>query len=231
MNLLSGILKYILIAILAIAGIFIYKYYSSSLLITVSGIGEVTVPATSASLTISVSENGESRESALAGLKTKVAGVRNILERSGVNNEEIVETDNNIEPIALIGQPAGFRAITTLGAKISKPGNMPSLSDSLYQNGALFVSQPILSSEDREVWEDKAIDVAKANADEKAAKLAKKYGKSIKKVVEISVGDTVPNPVNTGQTQPNTNGNGAAPDKSPVNYSLTRLVSVTYRLR
>lgn len=160
---------------------FIYTWVSSPMITTVTGSGEMGVPADSALISFTLTSINLDATSAIAGAKSKADAVSNMLVVNwGVMKKDIFESQVSVLPLE-----SGFQAAITLGLKTAQVPRVSDLVASLYLNGAAYVSQPVLSIEDIDTYEDQVFQEALKDAKTKARKLSFRNLKFIKKIVSI----------------------------------------------
>lgn len=186
--------------------------------VVVTGVGKVSVPATSATFNVTVSSTNDSASAAMSDLRTKVSGIKKTLSDINIGADNITETQITLTPgAAIVASGKGFQATSTLTVKTA---NVPMVSEivvNMYASGATVVSQPVVSVEDQDKLEAQAL--------KGALKEAKKSLRStvglapIKKVVGI---------------QQASSGNVATTTKivedNKGTFEVVKAVSVTYRV-
>ncbi|MBU0998572.1 SIMPL domain-containing protein, partial [Patescibacteria group bacterium] len=151
-------IKNILVATAAfIVLIVIWTWISSPMLISVTGMGEVSVAPTNATLSFTLSSNDTNSATAIAAVNSKVDFLKQLIKNTGVPEEDIVETQVNVVPAASIALGStGYQASISMAVKTSHVNSVSTLISTLYDNGAVFVSQPTLGVEDSKALEQKA---------------------------------------------------------------------------
>lgn len=186
--------------------------------VVVTGTGSVSVPATSATFNVTVSSVNESANSALADLRNKVNAVKKTLGDINIGAENITETQITLTPsAAVVAGSQGFQAMSTLTVKTT---NVPMASEivvNMYASGATIVSQPVVTVEDQDKLEKKALKDALSDA---KSSLNETVGmlRPIRKIVKIEQASS---------------GNVATSTKVENNqgsFEVTRAVQVTYRV-
>lgn len=191
--------KYLGYALAVLLLIFAYSWIMSPLVITVTGVGEVSAPAENAVLTFSLSTNKENPNDAVAEVKSLVSNVKDSLKSFGVGDSDVYESQVAVVPAgAVVAGATGFQATVSMGLKVNSVSNLDSLTASLYGMGAQVVSQPQLSVEDSKKLESEAYALALKDAKSKANATALKNWKLIKKIVLIQESQT---PVTTTVTK------------------------------
>lgn len=180
--------------------------------VVVTGVGKVSVPATSATFNVTVSSVNESASATLSDLRTKVSSIKKSLSDINIGAENITETQITLTP-----NGKGFQATSTLTVKTA---NVPMVSEivvNMYASGATVVSQPVVSVEDQDKLEAEAL---KGALKEAKKSLRSTVGlRPIKKVVAI---------------QQASSGNVATTTKivedNKGTFEVVKAVSVTYRV-
>lgn len=219
-KLFQGYLSWIILLIIAlVASAFLWSYVSSPLVVTVTGRGEVDVPATSASLTLSITDNNTDPQTALNLVQAKTDTVKKLLLDTGVTSENIFESEPSILPSTQA--ETGYQAMVSIGAKKIPLASLSTLTPTLYKNGASLVTQPVISIEDEDKLEGQALDKALADAQKQVDNLALKHWKFIKKATAIIESPTQP----TSITQ-----KGTTEIPSLGTYKIIKTVTVSYKM-
>lgn len=186
--------------------------------VVVTGVGKVSVPATSATFNVTVSSTNDSASVALSDLRTKVSAIKKTLSDINIGADNITETQITLTPgAAIVANGKGFQATSTLTVKTA---NVPMVSEivvNMYASGATVVSQPVVSVEDQDKLEAEAL---KGALKEAKKSLRSTVGlRPIKKVVAI---------------QQASSGNVATTTKivedNKGTFEVVKAVSVTYRV-
>lgn len=178
--------KYFLVGLFILLGMFLYEWISSPMVITVTGIGSVSAPAESASLTFSLSSSSDNSENALKSVKDTSTRIKSVLAEMGIPESDIYESQASVVPSATVVQGGtGFQATISMGLKTSKISIMDRVISSLYSNGAIVVSQPVLTVQNKEKVEKESYNLAFKDAKTKAWALQLSNLKLIKKVVLV----------------------------------------------
>ena len=176
--------KYLGYLVLFVTLIVVYQWIASPMVVTVAGTGEVSAPAETATLTFTLSSNGEIPQFAADKIKATTNKIKESLTAGGIPNSDIYEASTVILPAATITAGAtGYQATLNMGIKTAKVSNLDSLTASLYTLGASVVTQPILSIGNKEKLESQAYDLALADAKKQANTVASKHWKFMKKTV------------------------------------------------
>jgi len=164
----------------------LWVWMSSPLIVTVTGSRELSVPASSATVSFTVSASDSSPQGAMDQVKAKASNLRRVLQSNGIEEKEIMESQVTAVPAAAYAAGAtGFQASIAMGAKTLDVAGVDSLVSQLYSNGAIVVAQPVLSADKQQELEAQAMTEAMADAKQQANELAKKNLKLIKKVIAI----------------------------------------------
>lgn len=165
---------------------FVWRYVTNPLVITVSGTGKVTVPATIAKLSATVVDTGDSVSALDASLKAKVSAVRLAMVNGGVNEKSLTQTQVQVTPLAAVVSGAkGYSATVTLSGQTADVSNVNILIVKLYEAGASLVSQPVVEVENQITLENEALKFAMKEADANAKFFGKLKWKMFKKVASV----------------------------------------------
>lgn len=215
----------------SIAAVMIFwVWISSPMLITVTGTGEVSVPATNATISLTLSSTDNSISTAVTSLQVKADAMRQFLITKGVAESDIAQSQVTAVPAGLITAGAtGFQARISMAAKTTHVADVSSLVADLYTNGALVVAQPVLSVENQSKLDQEALDKALKDANSQAFKLGLKNWKIIKKVVSIS---QVSSPTTSTSTTKADNATENENTVAALNgvFKILKAVSVSYKL-
>jgi uncharacterized protein YggE len=222
--------KYLGFSVVALLLIFAYSWVMSPLVITVTGVGEVSAPAENAVLTFSLSSNKDNPNDAVTDVKSSVAKVKESLKNFGVGDSDVYESQVTVVPAgAVVSGATGYQATVSMGLKVNKIDSLDSLTASLYGAGAQVVSQPQLSVEDSNKLDSEAYGLALNDAKSKANDVAMKNWKLIKKVVLIQESQT---PVTTTVTKQANDVDSAELNVDPNTglIKFSKVLSVSYKL-
>jgi len=201
--------------------IIFWTWISSPLILTVEGTGEVSVPATSATLSFSLTTADANPQAAILAVKAKADALAVILRANGIAQKDIVESQVTAYPATVVVQGAsGYQASISMAAKTSKVASVNELISVLYANGAAVVTQPILSVENQTDLEQKAFDAAYTDASIQAAKIAIKNWKLFRKTVNIAQASS--GTTSTSSSKDTANKNGV--------FKIAKVVSVSYKM-
>lgn len=223
--------KGILIAITVAVIVFIYIYVTSPMVVTVTGTGEVAVPATNATLsfTLSTSDAGSS-QNAISNVNAKALAMRTFLTGKGISEGDIAQSQVTAVPAALItAGSSGYQATISMAAKTSHVADISTLISNIYAQGAMVVSQPILSVENQDKLEQQAFDSAMKDAKSQADKIASSNWKFIKKIISISQVSSPTTSTSTTKADTLTSANSPVAATNGV-FKIVKAVSVSYKM-
>lgn len=208
----------------------VWLYVSSPLMVTVTGNGEVSVPATNATVSFTLSGNDASIGAAVASVQSKASSMRDFLLKSGVGEGDIAESQVTAVPAALVSEGAtGFQSTISMAAKTTHVSNVGNLVSDLYTNGALVVAQPVLSVENQDKLDQTALDSAMKDAKAQAAKIGNSNWKFIRKIVSITQASSPT--TSTSTTKPDTLTSSADSVASTNGvFKIVKAVSVSYKM-
>ncbi len=222
------ILKGALVLVGVIFVLAIYQWISSPLIVSVTGVGEVTVPAESATISFSVAGSDANVATAISNVKAKADSLRSLLKNSGIPESDIVESQVQVVPASSLVQGAtGYQAVITMGAKTVHVKDIGNLIASLYASGAVVVSQPTLSVEKIQDLEKKAYDEAVKDAKKQAADIGGKNWKLFRKIIAISQQTSPTTSTVTTKSEDLTSAQGEAGKDT---FKVVKAVSVSYKM-
>jgi len=180
--------------------VFAFQWISSPMIITVTGTGEVSAPAESATITFTVTGESETTAGAISIAKSKVTKIKENLSASGIAQSDIYESQIATYPSSsLVEGASGFTAVSTMGLKTTQIASIDSIVSSIYAQGATLVSQPVLSIDDTQKLENEAFKLAIKDAKKRANAIALSNLKLLKKIVLVE--QTVTTPTSTVTTK------------------------------
>ena len=226
----SSWLKYLGYLLSAIVLIFIYSWITSPMIVTVTGSGDVSAKAETATLTFTLASVAENPQSATQNLKLNIEKVKESLKSSGILENEVFESKVSVLPASTISKDlSGFQASTSMGIKTTQISNLNSLISNLYDLGAIVVTQPTLSVGDINQLEKEAYNLALKDAGSKASGIALSNWKFIKKIILVE--QSVTQPTSTVTTKADTASqieNKLSPDDGLIKVS--KVLSVSYKM-
>ncbi len=181
-NTKKSILGFITVVVL----FFIWRYISNPLVVTVTGSGKVTVPATLAKISATIVETGDTVDKTELALRAKIATVRLGMVTNGVTEKSLAQSQVQITPLAAVVSGAkGYSATVAISGETSEVANLNSLIVKVYSAGASIVSQPVVEVSNQQELENSALLKALEEADVNAKFMAKLKNKMFKKVASV----------------------------------------------
>lgn len=222
--------KSIFSLIIFIVVIFIWQWISSPMVVTVQGLGEVSVPATSATISLTVTANAGTSSASIDAVKSKTDNIRTLLIASGISESDISESQVVSYPAGLVvAGIEGFESSIQISAKTSDIAGVASLVGSLYNAGAALVNQPVLNVEDQDKLEDQATKEALKEARAEINKIGLKNFKFIRKMIAFS--EQSSDPTSTSSVRPDFFSQEFTEETAAKGtFKLAKLVTVSYKL-
>lgn len=203
----------------------IYTWISSPMVVTVTGTGEVAVPAESATISFSVAGSDATPTGAITVVKGRAGAIRTMLVGSGVAESDIAESQVRVVPAsAVTAGSGGYQAVITMGAKTVHVSDTGTLIANLYSAGASLVSQPIVSVDNKDELEQEAFQAALKDAKRQAGGIALKNLKLIRKVIAVSQITSPSTSTVTSKSETT-----AEATQSDV-FKIVKAVSVSYKM-
>lgn len=212
-----------------VLGAFVWEWITSPMIVTVTGVGTKTVPASSAALSLVVTANDVRPGDAIIAVKAKADALRNHLISKGVLADDIVESQISVVPASsVVAGASGYQASISMGAKTADVISVNDLVASLYANDAALVSQPVVTAENQDKLAQEALDEAMKDADKQAGLVAAKNWKLIRKIIAMAQASS---PSSTTVTSRNDlQATGAEQAASKGVFKITQAVSVSYKM-
>ena len=227
---LGGYLKYLILAAAVFLAAVFWTWISSPMIVTVTGSGEVSVPATNATVSYSLSSNDGSIQSAVTSVQAKADSMRDFLKSKGVADSDIAQSQITAVPACMVTPGAGgFQATVTMAAKTVHVSSISSLVSDLYTNGAVVVSQPVLSIENQDSLEQQAFDSALKDAKSQASSIGNRNWKFIRKIVSVSQVSSPSTSTSTTKADTLTGANSQIAATNGV-FKIVKAVSVSYKM-
>ncbi len=202
---------------------FVWRYVTNPLVITVTGSGKVTVPASTALISATVVETGDGADTVEKSLKTKIGAVRLAMVNGGVDEKSLVQSQVTITPLAAVVSGAkGYSATAQISGQSKDVANLNILIVKVYQAGASIVSQPVVLVDNQQNLENSALKMALTDADSNAKYLAKLKWKMFKKLMSVQQASSG----NTSTSTKVADNNGVAGSS----FEVAKAVSVVYYL-
>lgn len=210
--------------------IFVFQWISSPMIVTVTGSGEVSAPAESATITFTVTGNSDNTTGAINSAKEKVSKIKESLKTLGISESDIYESQIATYPASAVTQGAsGFTATSTMGVKTVQINNLDGMISSLYGQGATLVSQPVLTIDETDKLESEAFNMAVKDAKSKGSSIAFKNLKFIRKIVLIEQASSSPSSTVTSKADTVTQiEQNISPDTGII--KIQKSVSVSYKM-
>lgn len=210
--------------LIAVALIAVYLYISNPLVISVVGTGEVNAKPEEASVVYTVTSDQADPTLATQAAKARAEKLKQDSASFGINQDEIFTSQVSVVPLT---DKQGFRGIVSVGITMTQIDRVNELVSELYTNGALYVSQPVLSVKDPNELERQSIDAAIKDANSQATKLGLKRLKLFKKQVSIIPSTNTPASSVTSQA-------GQVPSDTavvtPEEIKVNKTVYVIYKM-
>lgn len=223
-----GVKKILVYFGLAFIGFVAYVWVNSPMVVTVTGSGEVSVPATNATVSFTLSATDNSINSAVTAVSAKASSMRSFLKTKGIAEGDIAQSQVIAVPASLVTAGAtGFQATISMAAKTTHVSEVSNLVADLYSNGAVVVAQPVLSVENQGALSQAAFDAALKDAKLQAAAIGNKNLKFIRKIVSVSqVSSPTTSTSTTRAEDTNTNAQASANGV----FKIVSAVSVSYKM-
>lgn len=205
-----------------------WQWINSPMIVTVTGVGEVSAPATSAVVSFSITSTDGSIQNAISNVNAKALAITELLKSNGVVESDIAQGQVTTIPGNLISEGAGgYQAVIEMAAKTTDISGVSTLISELYNNGVLVVSQPILSVDNPDDLENEAFSLALKDAKKDASNVGWKNLKFIRKVTginQVSSGNTA-----TATTKADVLSTDSVAIQNGV-FKITKAVSVSYKM-
>lgn len=222
--------KYLGYTLAVLASIFAYSWITSPMIVSVTGVGEISAPAETATLTFTLSSNADTPQNATSAVKSIVTNIKANFATSGIPESDIFESQTTVLPAsAVVAGATGFQATTSMGIKTSQLNSLDGITNNLYSLGAVVVTQPILSVGDVDKLEKQAYDLALKDANTKSWGIALSNWKLIRKVVLIEQSATQPTSTVTSKADTVSQiEKNISPDDGLI--KISKVVSVSYKM-
>jgi uncharacterized protein YggE len=215
---------YVLLIVTILALIGVNQWISNPLMISVSGVGEVSVPATKAIVSLTLSERDATPDGALARIQDRALQFRDYMKQKGF--DEVVTTQPQMVPAGLISPTlTGYQVTVSMGGSTTQLNNLHKIVAGFYGMGATVVSQPVLAVDDEAKLVDEALKEALKKADDQAKQVARRQMKLIRVVASVQQADSGITSTSTSEKQ---NQDGVV--ESGDIFKISKAVSVTYKL-
>lgn len=223
--------RWLIISGFFLVGLIIYTYISSPMVVTVTGVGEVTVPATNATISFTISDSDpNAADYAISKVESKAATIRNYLKSKGIAEADISESQVTAVPAGFVTSGVtGYQASIAMGIKTVHVSSASDLVSALYSQGALVVTQPVLSVENESNLENQALDAAVKDADSQAKRIGLLRWKFIRKLVNLSQVSSPTTSTSTSKADAAIASNDQAAISNGV-FKVVKAVSATYAI-
>lgn len=216
--------------LIAVFAVVVWVWVTSPMIVTVTGSGEVSVPATNATVSFTLSGSDPSAQNAIGAVSAKALTVRNFLKTQGIVETDIAESQVTVVPAGLVSAGAtGYQATISMATKTVHVSTISALVSSIYAQGALVVAQPVLSVENQDKLDQQAFDSAMNDAKSQASKIGLSNWKFFRKIVSIS---QVSSPTTSTSTTKADTLMGANSQVAATNgvFKIVKAVSVSYKM-
>ena len=215
---------YMLVAgvVLLVAGLVAYQLVNSPLIIAFTGSGSESATASKAIISFIVSSNNADADTAVKTTRDRANAFKQLLLNNNIDSKNISISEVSVTPTTGANSTIVYQASVSISLTTSAISTLDELVSLLYTNGAVYVSQPVLTSDNETAFEQKALEKAIVEAKGKANTFANKHLKLIKKIVAIdqqTSGTTSSSTTNTGQVNASTG-----------SFNVIKAVSVTYKM-
>lgn len=213
--------KWIKLVIGLVIAIILWIWLSSPMIVTVTGSGQASVPATNATISFTLSGTDNTASGAVTSVQGKADAMENYLKTKGFAQGDVARSQVTAVPASLVTAGAtGFQATISMAAKTTDVAGIPVLIPNLYSNGALVVAQPVLSVENQDVLDQQAFDSAMSDANSQAGKIGNSNWRFIRRIVSISQVSSPTTSTSTVKTDTSLNGV----------FKIVKAVSVSYKM-
>jgi uncharacterized protein YggE len=221
--------KYLLVGASVVVGVVIWMWLSSPMIVTVTGSGQVSVPATNATVSFTLSSSDPSIAGAVTSVQAKADQMRKYLTSKGVLEGDIAQSQITEVPAALVTTGAtGYQATVSMAAKTTHVSDVANLVSDLYTNGALVVAQPVLSVENQDKLDQQAFDSAMKDASAQAGVIGNSNWRFIRKIVSISQVSSPTTSTSTTKAENSTSTDAVAATNGV--FKIVKAVSVSYKM-
>lgn len=221
---------YGLLSLLVILVMVFWTWLSSPMMVTITGVGTVDVPATSAVVNLTLSANAVDAQSAISAVEAKAKTMGEFLKSNGIEEGNISQSQVTAVPAALVTPGAtGFQSSISMSVTTVRIASLSSLVADLYSQGALVVTQPVLSVDNQAVLQEQALKDALKSADTQATKLGVSKWKFLKKIVSITQASSDPTSTSTSKTNEPAGTNNQLAATNGV-FKVSTGVSVVYKM-
>lgn len=228
MSLFSDSSTFIRNIVLIVLGLIFYTWITKPTTITVTGYGDADVPATTALISLTITDIDVSPSQAKANLDQKVQDVKRTLLEAGVDSTKLLQSQPQIIPAATVSPGAtGYAATVSMGGPTKQVQSIGSLTSQLYERGATLVAPPVLQNDSTEKIESEAMKEALKDADKQAKNISKRSIRLFRRVGAVVQADT---PTTGTYTTEGKSGSETSLGEiaSSNSFKISKAVQVTY---
>jgi len=208
----------------------IWQIISSPMVVTVNGIGEVSVPATNAIISLTVASSADDSSVSINACKAKSQSIKNLLITKGISEEDISESQITSYPATLVASGStGYQSSIQMSFKTVHVSNVSELVASLYSAGASLVNQPVLSVENKDELEAKAVNDALKDAKQQASKIGLKNFKFIRKAIVLTEQSSSTTSTTTTKADIETQQENQEASLNGV-FKIAKVVTISYKM-
>lgn len=159
--------------------------------LSVTGRGEVTAAADTASFSAAVETTAATQEEAAAENAARTRALRTALIAAGAEFDRLSTGNYSMNPVYHYDNKGkrtflGYRVVNRLEVRVTQLSRVGAVLDAATQNGAGRIDSVAFSCENAAVYQTKAYHTAGADARQKAAAAANALGKNLGRVLSVS---------------------------------------------
>lgn len=216
--------------LLLILSLIFWQWISSPLVVAVSGVGQISVPATSATLTVTTAVNAASVQDVIVSINNKANNIKQTLMNNGIADSDISISQITTYPASLLSVSAtGYQSSVQISAKTTNVPAVSGLVADLYSAGATVVSQPVLNVENQKDLEAQATAEALVDAKSQISDIAKRNMKFLKKMVVLDEQTTSSTSTTSSKADEKTLAQNELAAANGV-FKIAKVVTVQYKL-
>jgi uncharacterized protein YggE len=228
----GGSMGWLKAALVVVGLMILWQWVNSPLVVTVTGVGEIDAPVNNAVISLVLSANRANPTDAITVVNTKALVMKDTLIDYGISQDDLTNSQVSVSPVSGDGG-LQYQAVMAIGAKLTDYSRASDLIAVLYNNGADYVSQPVMSVEDQKVAEAKATEMALADAKKQAGEIGWKQLKLIRKMVGVTHS---PTGASSTVTASQVEARAVSADETPTlpattnSIKVRKVVSVSYKM-
>jgi len=212
------------------AALIIWQIIASPLVVTVNGVGEVSVPANNAIISFTITTNADNPDVSINVCKSKFQLIKNMLLEKGIAEEDISESQITSYPANLvIAGTTGYQSSIQVSFKTIHVSNVSRLIASLYSAGATLVNQPILTVENQDELENQAVKDAFKDAKKQASKIGLRNFKFIRKAIALTEQSSSTTSTSTTKADVETQQENQEASLNGV-FKIVKVVTISYKM-